>query len=107
MLVDFWKEGGGCTHVWQGFHECDGEVLLDIGDPLPQVIVEEILKLASKLDTCGPTANYNHVKKSLNLVWILVFEGGGFAAVHDAFSDPLGIADFFQEQTVFSYTRNT
>ena len=107
MLVDFRKERGGCMHVWQGFHECDVEILLDVGDPLPQVLVEEILKLAGKLNTCGSTANYNHVKKSFNLVWILVFEGGGFAAVHNAFPDPLGIADFFQEQTVFSYTRNT
>jgi len=36
----------------------------------------------------------------------LIFEGCGFAAVHDTLSDGLGIADFFEEKAVLADTWN-
>lgn len=76
------------------------EVVLDFRNPLFQVVVKEILQFTSELDTCGTTTNHNHVQKSLDFLWGLIFEHGSLNAVHDTLADMLRIADFFQEARV-------
>jgi hypothetical protein len=82
------------------------EVFADIRYPFLEVIVEEILKLASKLYASRSAAHDNHMQKSLNFFWILVFECCCFATVHYSSSNSLCVIDFFEEEGVFSNTRN-
>jgi hypothetical protein len=93
--------------VGEGLDEGDVEVILDLGEPLLQIRVEKVLELTRKLDT-GRSATYDdHVQQTLLLLVGLVLECGRLAAVHDTRADALGVADFFQEEAVFTYTRDT
>jgi hypothetical protein len=93
--------------VGQGLDKRDVELGLDLGNPLLQVRVEEVLELTGKLDTCGATADDDHVQQTLDLLGRLVLERGRLAAVHDAVTDALGIADLLEEETVLLDTGNT
>lgn len=88
-------------HVGESLDESDVEVVLDLGNPLFKIIVEEVLDLTSELDTSGTTTDDNHVQKSLDLLFSLILEHGGLDTVHDALADLLGITDFLQEARVF------
>ena len=94
-------------HIGQSLNEGDVEVLRDLWDPLAQVLSEKILQLASEFDTGGATAHDDHVEEALDLVGRLVLESGGFAAIHDAFADHLGVTNLLEEETVLADTRDT
>lgn len=47
------------THVRESFNQGNMEITSNSRDPLLQIILKEILKLSSKLNTCRTTANYN------------------------------------------------
>jgi hypothetical protein len=47
------------------------------------------------------------VKQALDFFEGLVFEGRGFAAVHDALADHLSVTDFLEEEAVFTDTGDT
>jgi hypothetical protein len=93
-------------NVGQSLDKGDMEVVFDLWEPLLQIRVEEVLELASKLNTGRSTTNNHHVQQALLLLVGLVLEGGRLAAVHDACADTLGISDLLEEQAVFTYTRN-
>lgn len=80
------------------------EVILEFGNPLAKVVLEEILKFTGEFHTCWATADHNHVEETLDLFGGLIFEGGGFTAVHDTLTDLLSVTDFLQEAAVFTYT---
>ena len=88
--------------VREGFDEGDVELVDDVGDPFSEVLLEEVLELAGEFDARGTAADDNHVEEPFALRVGLVFEAGGFDAVHDALADLLGVADFFQEARVFT-----
>jgi len=82
------------------------EVVGDVRDPLAEVGLEEILQLAREFDARRAAADDHHVQQPLHLFRRLVFEGCGFAAVHDALANGLSIADFLEEEAVFANARN-
>jgi hypothetical protein len=75
--------------------------------PFLQVMLKEVLKFTSKLDTSGTTTNNNHVQKALHLLFTLTRESSSFTAVHDTLADVLGILDLLQEAGVLFDTRDT
>jgi hypothetical protein len=83
------------------------EIVLDFRNPFLQILLEEILELASKLDTSGTTSDNDHVQETLHLIFSLVFESGRFNTVHDTLADFLRIADFLQEARMLSNSGNT
>jgi hypothetical protein len=94
-------------NVGESLDESDVEVVLDFGNPLLQVIVEEILKFTGEFDTSGATANHNHVQQALDLIVGLVLETGSLDTVHNTFADFLGVTNFLQEAGVLTNTGNT
>lgn len=76
------------------------EVVLNLRNPLPQILFEEVLEFTSKLDTGRATANDNHVEKSLDFFFGLVLERSRLDTVHDALADLLGVTDFLQKARV-------
>ena len=94
-------------HVGQGLDKSDVEVVLDIGNPLLKVVVEEILDFTGELDTSGATTNDNHMQKSLDFLLGLILEHGSLNAVHDTLADLLGIANVLQEAGVLLDTLDT
>ena len=90
--------------VGQGLDEGDVELLLDLGNPLLQVGVEEVLELTGELDTSGASTDHDHVQQTLALLLRLALEGGRLAAVHDAVADGLGVTNLLQEQAVLADT---
>ena len=83
------------------------EGVLDLGEPLLQIGVEEVLELTGELNTGRSTTDDNHVQQTLDLLGALVLEGGRLAAIHDTVTDTLGIAYLLQEETVFAHTGDT
>ena len=71
------------------------EVVNDFGDPFFKVLFEEVLEFAGEFDACGTAAYNDHVEEAFALFVGLVFERGGFHAIHDSFANLLRIADFF------------
>jgi hypothetical protein len=80
------------------------EIVLNLRNPLAQVILEKVLQLARKFDTGGTTANNNHVQKTLDLVLGLVLEGSRLDAVHDTLANLLRVADLLQEAGILANT---
>ncbi len=93
-------------HVREGFDQRNVETVDDVRYPFFEVLLEEVLKFAGKFDACGTAAYDDHVQEAFAFFGGLVFEAGGFDAVHDSLADLLGVAHFFQEAGVFSYTRD-
>ena len=81
--------------IGQSFNESDVEVVRDFRHPFLEVLLEEVLELASEFNTCGTSPNDYHVKEALSFFGRLVFEACGFYAVHDTLPDFLSIADLF------------
>lgn len=92
--------------VGESLNKGDLEGVLDLGEPLLQIGVEEVLELTGEFDTSGSTTDNDHVQQTLDLLGALVLEGGRLTAVHDAVTDALGVADLLQEETVFAHTRD-
>lgn len=101
VLGEHGKDGG------KGLDEGDAEVANNLRNPLLEVVLEEILKLASEFDTSGATTDDNHVQQTLDLLGALVLESGSLTAVHDALANLLSVADLLQEAAVFLDTRDT
>ena len=93
--------------VGQRLDEGNLEVILDLGQPLLQIRVEEVLELSGKLDTSRTATDNNHVKQALLLLLRLVLECSRLAAIHDTVSDALSIANLLQEKTVLLDTGDT
>jgi hypothetical protein len=83
------------------------KVLTDIRYPLLEIFYEKVLQFACKFHTSRASADNNHVKKSLDFLIRLVFEDGGFTAVHDSATDGLGIVDFLEEESMLTNSRNS
>jgi len=94
-------------NVGQSFDQSNVEVVLNLGDPLLQIIVEEILKLTSELDTSGATTDDDHVQQALDLIGSLILEHSSFDTIHDTLTDVLSIVDLLQEARVLANTRDT
>lgn len=94
-------------NVGKGLDEGDAEAVSDIGNELLDVLLEEILELASELDTSGATTNDNHMQKTVNLLLRLALEGGSLDAVHDLLANALGITNLLEEAGVLTDTGNT
>ena len=92
--------------VGKSLDEGDAEAVSDIGNELLDVLLEEILELASKLDTSGTTTNDNHVQKTVNLLLGLALESGSLDAVHDLLANALGITNLLEEAGVLTDTGN-
>lgn len=90
--------------VGESLDEGDVEVVGDFRDPFLEILLEEVLELAGEFDTCGTTAYDDHVEEAFTLFRRLIFEAGGFDAVHDALADLLGVANFLEETRVFADT---
>jgi hypothetical protein len=90
--------------VGEGLDEGDVEVILDLGEPLLQIRMEEVLELTSKLDTGRTATDDDHMQQALLLLVGLVLECGRLAAVHDTRADALGVAHFLQEEAVLAHT---
>ncbi len=83
------------------------EVIDDFWDPFFEVLLEEVLKFAGKFDACGTAAYDHHMEEPFALLGRLVFESGGFDAIHDPFADLLGISDLLQETGMLLDARYT
>lgn len=92
------------TYVRESLDQGDVEVVLDLGNPLLQVLLEEVLDLTGELDTGGTTANHDHVQQTLDLFICLVLEDSRLDAVHNALADLLGVTDLLQEARVLLHT---
>lgn len=90
--------------VRKGFDKRDMEIVSDFRDPFLEVLLEEVLELASEFDTGGTTAHDDHVEEAFTLLRRLIFEAGRFDTVHDALADLLGVANFLQETRMFADT---
>ena len=93
--------------VGQSLDKGNVEVVLNLGNPLLEIVVEEILELTGELNTSGTTTNDNHVKQTLHLVVALVLEHSGLNAVHNTSTDVLGIVNLLQEARVLLHTGDT
>lgn len=87
-------------HVGKSLNKGDLEVLLDLRNPLLEILLEEVLDLTSELNTSGATTDDNHVQKTLDLILSLILEDSGLDTVHDTRTDLLGISDLLQEARV-------
>lgn len=83
------------------------EVVLDLRNPLLEILLEEVLELTSELDTGRSTANHDHVQQTLHFLFSLVLEDSSLDAVHDTLADLLGVTNFLQEARVLSDTGDT
>lgn len=92
--------------VGKSLDEGDAEAVSNIGNELLDVLLEEILELASELDTSGTTTNDNHVQKTVNLLLGLALESGSLDAVHDLLANALGITNLLEEAGVLTDTGN-
>ena len=95
------------SYTGEGFNKSDTELIGDFGHPGLEVVLEEVLKLTSELDTSRATTDNNHVQKTLALLGALILESGGFTAVHNTLADTLSISNLLQEARVLADTRNT
>lgn len=94
-------------NVGQSFDQSNVEVVLNLGNPLLQIIVEEILKLTSELDTSGATTDDDHVQQALDFIGSLVLEHSSFDTIHDTLTNVLSIIDLLQEARILANTRDT
>lgn len=82
------------------------EVLMNIRDPLFQILIEEILQLARELNSRRTSSNDNHVQQALDFLLRLSLEHGRLDTVHDTLADVLRIANFLQEARILSDSRD-
>lgn len=92
--------------IGESLDQGDMKIVLDLRNPLEQIFLEEILELAGEFDTGGATTDDNHVQKTFDLFRGLILEGGGLDTVHNLLADPLSIANFLQETSMFADTRD-
>lgn len=92
--------GEGGQHVGQGLDQRDLEARADLGDQLLDVLLEEVLQLASELDAGRATADDNHVHQAVDLLGALTLEGSSLNAVHNLLADALGVANLLEERAV-------
>lgn len=89
--------GEGGEDVREGLDQRHLELVADFGNPLPDVLVEEVLEFAGEFDTGWATTDNDHVQEALNFLGRLVLECRGLDAIHDLGTDALGIANLLQE----------
>lgn len=61
MSQSFPIQEGDRAYVRQGLHKGHMEVVLDLRNPLLEVLLEEVLKLTGEFDTGGSATDHDHV----------------------------------------------
>lgn len=99
--------GEGGQDVGQGLDQRNLEAVADVRDQALDVLLEEVLQFAGKLDTSGAATNDDHVQQTVDLVRVLILEGSRLDAVHDLLADALGVIDLLQEARVLANARDS
>lgn len=93
-------------NVGESLDKSNLEIVSDIGDPLSEIVLEEVLELGSELDTGRATSNNDSVQKSLSDLRVLL-ELGLLNAIHEGSSNLLGVGDLLEEASVLLDTGDT
>lgn len=87
-------------NVGEGFDQGDLDAGSEFRVPVSEILLEEIVKFTSVLDTSWSTSDNNEVKETVNLSLSLSSKVGSFDTVHNPSTNLLGIPDFLEEASV-------
>jgi len=94
-------------NVGKSLNEGDLEAVANLRDQLLDILLEEVAKLSSELDTGRATTNNDHVHQTVDLLLRLTLERSSLNTVHNLLADLLGVTNLLEEAAVLTDTGDT